>query len=112
MRWRGGSQPWTKRSGRYGHASAVCCEGQFRGLSKGEVSSAMDSGRGDRNTNRTFWETPCNRSCAWITSFSGVAIEAREGAHLGKFGLSQSASPADFFSMLPSSTPRNEVALF
>jgi hypothetical protein len=28
----------------------------------------------------------CNRCCGWVTSFSGVAVEAREGAHLGKIG--------------------------
>jgi hypothetical protein len=32
-----------------------------------------------------------NRSCGWVTSLPGVAVEAREGAHLGKIGRGTSA---------------------
>ena len=35
---------------------------------------------------RFFGENRCNRSFGWVTLFPGVAVEAREGAHLGKIG--------------------------
>jgi len=42
---------------------------------------------------RCFGEYRCDRSRGWVNSFSGVAVEARGGAYLGKIGLATLLPP-------------------
>jgi hypothetical protein len=58
----------------------------FRGLSEGEASCAVGSGRVGAVRGGVLRENRCNCSFGWVPSLAGVAAETPGRGHLGKTG--------------------------